>query len=266
MTKFKKLFFGGLAFILTLSMVLQSTPAFAMGSRSGEPNLLPPGPVQMTLADIKSMVVLEMYPLQLKITGTLPSPCYQLKVYIRGVSPIAQKVGASTLSIWVGGVVRRGVFCVRGIQTFATTVTLDPAKLGLAPGKYMAMVNPVNGQSQFKKGFTVPASKPATVLATITEVALLGNYPPQFKISGSLPSPCYTLLVSAPQVSGRVVSIFLRGVPPHGMLCIRGIKSFTTRLTLDRVKLKLAPGSYTLLVNPVNGVSRFKLKFFVGID
>jgi hypothetical protein len=44
------------------------------------------------------------------------------------------------------------------------------------------------------------------------------------------------------------------------------LKPFTTTLTIDPVNLKLAPGKYMVLFNPVNGVSRFKSDVFVGLD
>ncbi len=262
MTKFKKLFLAGLALILTLSLGLQTTPALAM-DRS--PDVLPPGPPQMVLAVIKSMTALEIYPPQLKITGTLPSPCYRLNVSTQSV-PTVQNTGTGTVFIWVRGVAPRGVLCTQVVKSFTTTLTLDPAKLGLARGKYVAMVNPVNGQSRFKMAFTVPTPKPETVLATITKLAVMESYPPQFKISGSLPSICYTLRVSTPQVTGRVISVFLRGTKLAELPCALMLKPFTTSMTIDLVKLKLAPGKYTVLFNPVNGVSRFKSEVFVGLD
>ncbi len=262
MTKFKKLFLTGLALILTLSLGLQTTPAFAMGRA----DVLPPGPPQTVLAVIKSMTALEIYPPQLKITGTLPSPCYRLNVSTQTVVPAVQNAGTGTVFIWVRGVAPRGVLCVQSVKSFTTTLTLDPVKLGLARGKYVAMVNPVNGQSRFKMGFTVPTPKPETVLATITKMVVMESYPPQFKISGSLPSTCYTLRVSAPQVTGRMISVFLRGTKLAELPCALMLRSFSTSLTIDPVKLKLAPGKYTVLFNPVNGVSRFKSEVFVGID
>lgn len=262
MTKFKKLFLAGLTLILTLSLGLQTTPAFAMG-RS---DVLPPRPTQTVLALIKSMTALEIYPPQLKITGTLPSPCYRLNVSTQSVVPVAQNAGTGTVFIWVRGVAPRGVFCAQSVKSFSTTLTLDPTKLNLVAGKYIAVVNPVNGQSRFKMGFTVPTPKPETVLATITKIVVMESYPPQFRISGSLPSICHTLRVSAPQVAGRVISVFLRGTALAELPCALTLKPFSTSLTIDPVKLKLVPGKYTVLFNPVNGVSRFKSEVFVGLD
>lgn len=260
MTKCKKLLLSGLAFVLTLGMIFQATPAFAQGTQT----LLPPGPSQIVMATITNLKVLEIYPPQLKITGTLPSPCYQVNV---STQVVAQNTGVGTILIQVRGVAPRGMLCVQSVKAFTTTVTLDPIKLGLTPGKYVAMVNPVNGQSQFKMAFTAPTPRSETVLATITKLTTLESYPPQFKISGILPSTCYTLRVSAPQVTGSVISVFLRGTKPAGVLCALTLKPFSTTITIDPVKLKLARGTtYTVLFNPVNGVSRFKTEVLIGLD
>ena len=258
MTKFKKLFLTVLALFLGLGVLFPSTPAFALGN----PTL--PAPAQTVLATIKSMTVLEIYPLQLKIIGTLPSPCYQLKVSTQVAVPAMQNASTGTVFIRVRGVAPAGILCAQGIKTFATTLTLDPAKLHLAPGKYNVLINPVNGQSRFKTTLTIP--KLATVTASITKVLTLERFPPQFKISGTLPSTCYSLRISTPHVSGHVISIFLRGTKPAGLLCTLMPRPFSTTVTLDPAKLKLAPGRYTVLFNPVNGQSRFKAEVFVGID
>ena len=263
MTKFKKLFLVGLALALVLGMVFQTTPAFALGSKAGAT----PTPLKVTtLATIKSMTVLEIYPPQLKITGTLPSSCYQLSVSTRAVSSTTQ-ANASTgmVFIWVRGVALANVVCMQSLKLFSTTVTLDPAKLNLAPGKYVAMVNPVNGQSSFKMRFTVPILKP--VLATITAVAALTSYPPQFKITGTVPS-CYRPVAPALKVSGSVISVYVYGAKIVNIMpcATAGPVAFSTSLTIDPVKLKLAPGKYMVLFNPVNGASRFKTEVLIGID
>lgn len=262
MKKFKKLFFVGLALALVLSMVLQTTPAFALGSKAGAT----PAPLKVTLANIKSMTVLEIYPPRLKITGTLPSPCYQLSVSILGASPVTHNASTRTLIILVRGVAPANMICIQGIKSFSTTVTLDPAKLNLAPGTYVAMVNPVNGQSSFKMRFTVPT--PSSVLAILTGVAALTSYPPQFKITGTVPS-CYRPVAPTLKVSGSVISVYVRGTKIVNIMpcATAGLVAFSTSLTIDPVKLKLAPGKYMVLFNPVNGVSRFKAGLIVvGLD
>lgn len=259
MKKFKNLFFAGLACILALSMALPTIPAFALGNE----NLLPPGPAKIVLAEIKSMLVLESYPPQLKLTGTLPSPCYQLSVSMQGMSPAAENAGTGTVLVWVRGVAPRGLLCAHGVKSFTTTVVLDPTKLKLSPRQYMAMVNPVNGRSAFKMNFMVPVPQTAVGLATITKMVVGEAYPPQFKISGMLPSPCYTLRVSAPQVTGDVIFVFLRETKPLAVMCAQMLKPFSASITIDPVKLKLTPGKYTVLFNPVKGASRFKADVFV---
>lgn len=55
----------------------------------------------------------------------------------------------------VHGAYLRGNVCSQVTKTITTTLTLDPAKLNLAPGKYVAMVNPLNGKSPYRAEFTV---------------------------------------------------------------------------------------------------------------
>ena len=229
MKKFKNLFLAGLACILALSLALPTIPAFALGSE----NLPPPGPAKIVLAEIKSMLVLESYPPQLKLTGTLPSPCYQLSVSMQGISPASQNAGTGTVFVWVRGVAPRGMLCMNRVKSFTTTVVIDPTKLKLPPRKYTAMVNPVNGQSAFKMNFMVPVRQTETGLAIITRMVVGGSYPPQFKITGMLPSPCYTLRVSAPQVTGRVISIFLRQTKLLARTCMQMLKPFSTSIAID---------------------------------
>jgi hypothetical protein len=100
------------------------------------------------------------------------------------------------------------------------------------------------------------ASGGVTTPATITSIAALQN-PSQFKITGTLPV-CDSLVVSNPDVAGLAISIYLRGSHPMGVTCAMGSKAFSTTVTIDPVKLKLAPGNYAVLVNPVNGKSPFK--------
>jgi len=53
------------------------------------------------------------------------------------------------------GVYLRGSVCSQVTKPFSAKVTLDPAKLNLAPGKYVVLVNPVNGKSPYRAEFTV---------------------------------------------------------------------------------------------------------------
>ncbi len=251
---FKKLFFGGLALVLALGLAFQASPVFAMagsGGTAGVPN--PP-----VLARIRSVTLLETSPYQLRIVGSLPSACHQLRVTTSPVGDDPQTSGPSPLSIWVRGVPLPDVACPPSPKPFVATVTLDPVKLNLAPGKYVALVNPVDGQSAFTAQFIVRPPQVDVILATLPRLAVMESNPPQFSISGTLPATCYQPQVSAPKVSGAIISVFVRGVAPKGMPCGEALRTFTKTVTIDPAKLGLAPGTYTVLFNPVNGESRFK--------
>jgi len=253
---FKKLFLAGLALMLVLGLAFQAMPALAMSPVDGmvvDPN--PP-----VLAQIQRVVLLESYPPQLRITGTLPSSCYQLRV---SVPPLGDdpkpNLSALPLTVWVRGVYLRGSVCSQVTKTFSTTVTLDPAKLNLAPGKYVAMVNPVNGRSPYRAEFTVRPPYVEIVPVTIRQIVTLESYPPRYRLSGTVPATCYEVRASAPRVDGHTISVVLQGYLPLGMPCSQTVSAFTKTVTIDPVKLKLAPGTYTILFNPnPMGTSKFK--------
>lgn len=250
----KKLFFGGLALVLALGLAFQAGPAFAMagsGGVTGDPN-------PSMLAKIRSVTLLETSPYQLRIVGSLPSACHQLRVTTSPVGDDPQTSGPSPLSIWVRGVPLSGVACSPSPKAFVATMTLDPVKLNLAPGKYVALVNPVDGQSAFTAQFVVRPPQVDVILATLTRLVVMESNPPQFSISGTLPATCCQPQVSAPKTNRNVISIFVRGVAPMGMPCGEALRTFTKTVTIDPAKLGLAPGTYTVLFNPVNGESRFR--------
>lgn len=253
---FKKLFFGWLALLLTLGLAFQAGPALAM-SPGGDMVVDPTPPV---LAQIKSVVLLERYPPQLKITGTLPSDCYQLRVAIPPIGDDPQpNLSASPVTIWVRGVYLRGSVCTQAIKAFTTTVTLDPVKYNLPPGKYVAMINPQNGKSLFKSEFYIRPPYIGPIPVTITQMLVMESYPPRFQLTGTVQANCYQVSVSAPKVNGKIISVVLQAVlPPTLLYCYPG-NTFTKTVTIDPAKLGLAPGTYTILFNPNSmGESRFK--------
>jgi hypothetical protein len=251
---FKKLFFGGLALVLALGLAFQAVPALAMSGSGGVTG----DPKPVALAKIRNVTLLETNPYQLRIVGSLPSACHQLRVTTSPVGDDPQTSGPSPLYIWVRSVPLSGVACSPSPKAFVATVTLDPVKLNLAPGKYVALVNPVNGQSNYSAQFVIRPPQVDVILATLTRLVVMESYPPQFSLSGTLPTICYQPQVSAPKVNGKVISVFVRGVAPKGMPCGEALRTFTKTVTIDPAKLGLAPGTYTVLFNPVNGESRFK--------
>ena len=172
---FKKMFTGGLAMLLVLGLVFNATPAFAQGTTvpgsvpitpGAVPGTLPitpgtvPGsgggiaisPAPLKLATINGIFLLPSYPPQLKITGTLPSSCYSPQVTI-----LATQSFPPSLFIFVQAVLKPGAtICLQMAQSFSTTVTLDANSLHIAPGTYQVLVNPVNGQTNFKTTIAIP--------------------------------------------------------------------------------------------------------------
>lgn len=154
----KKLFLSGrfaickanwlVAMLLVLSLALNATPAFAQGTAPGS------GPastaaVPLKLATITDIATLLTYPAQLVIAGKLPSPCYSAKVTYTVVQPDEMvSVPVPTISIYVWAVPKPNVMCSQVVTAFSTTISAGALKL--APGRYLVLINPVNGQSAFK--------------------------------------------------------------------------------------------------------------------
>jgi hypothetical protein len=119
------------------------------------------------------------------------------------------------------------------------------------------------------------SSAPATgfepvVPAQINNVVLLNNFPARIQIDGTLPAGCYKLKVSAPRIgkpnpktSITPITIRVRGVRVRGTLCTEMLKRFTTTVTIDPFKLKLARGRYLVRFNPVNGRTRHTVRISV---
>jgi hypothetical protein len=122
---FKKMFMIGLALVLALSMGLQAAPALAQGTR-------------------------------IQINGTLPAGCYKLKVSAPVVGKPNPDTSITPITIRVRGVWVRGTLCTEILKRFTTTVTIDPLKLNLAPGRYLVRFNPVNGRTRHKVRISIP--------------------------------------------------------------------------------------------------------------
>ena len=148
---FKKTFMIGLALVLALSMGLQAAPALAQGSSSPATGFQPVVP-----AEIKNMTLLNGYPTRIQINGTLPAGCYKLKVSAPVVGKPNPDTSITPITIRVRGVRVRGTVCTQTPKRFTTTVTINPLKLDLAPGRYLVRFNPVNGRTRHKVRISIP--------------------------------------------------------------------------------------------------------------
>jgi hypothetical protein len=148
---FKKFFVGGLALLLVLGLAFSATPAFAQSTAPGAT----PVPLEpLKLATITNVAMKLTYPPQLVINGTLPSTC-QVPVVTRLVGPVGVNGSLPTISIFVKGQPKPDVACILALKSFSTSLTLDATSLKVAPGKYLVLVNPVNGISRFQTSITV---------------------------------------------------------------------------------------------------------------
>ena len=113
------------------------------------------------------------------------------------------------------------------------------------------------------------------VPAEIKNLTLLKGFPPRIQINGVLPAGCYQLKVSAPMVgrpnpntSTTPITIWVQGVWGRGAVCTPTPQRFSTIVTLDPFKLKLALGRYLVRFNPVNGRTQHEIwiSFPPGLD
>ena len=148
---FKKMILIGLALLITASMGTQAASALAQGSPSSVTGVPP-----VVQAEIKHVVGLQDFPLRIRVTGTLPAGCYKLKVS----TPVVRKPNPDTsitpIIVRVRGIWLRGTVCTQTLQRFATTVTIDPLQLNLAPGRYVVRFNPLRGRTRHRIGINIP--------------------------------------------------------------------------------------------------------------
>jgi hypothetical protein len=151
-TMFKKMFMLCLSLLLALNLGLQVTPALAQdGSATPGTGFQPVVPVQ-----IKNVSLLTAYFAHIQVNGTLPASCYELKVSEPRVGKPNPETAVTLITIQLRGVWKRGTICKQQPKRFSTTVTINPLKLHLAPGRYLVRFNPVNGQTHYKVWITIP--------------------------------------------------------------------------------------------------------------
>ncbi len=149
---FKKFILGGLSMLLVIGLAFSASPAFAQSSTPGA-TPIPPEPLK--LATITSIVTKLSFPPQLVINGTLPSACHVPVVTTLIAQPVGIKGALPVISIFVKAQPKPGVVCTLALKSFSTSVNLDPRAMKLAPGKYLVLVNPVNGVSRFQTTLVV---------------------------------------------------------------------------------------------------------------
>ena len=148
---FKKMIFIGLALLLAASMATQAAPALAQG-RSSPVTDIPP----VVQAEINHVVGLQGFPPRIRVTGTLPAGCYKLKVSAPVVGKPNPDTSITPITVRVRGIWLRGTLCTQTPQRFATTVTIDPLQLHLAPGRYVVRFNPLKGRTRHRIGINIP--------------------------------------------------------------------------------------------------------------
>jgi hypothetical protein len=148
---FKKMLWISLALVLALGMGLPAVPVLAQGGSSpatGFQSVVP--------AEIKNVTLLNEFPARIQINGVLPAGCYKLKVSPPVVGKPNPNTSITPITIRVRAVWQRGTPCTEILKRFSTTVTIDPLKLNLAPGRYLVRFNPVNGRTRHKVGIIIP--------------------------------------------------------------------------------------------------------------
>lgn len=128
------------------------------------------------------------------------------------------------------------------------------------------------------RGMGSDAAVVNTVYARIKKVTLLSGYPPKLKIVGTLPSPCYSpsalvVMYNNSPDNGSVnlpnIKVDVMGKVKPNTVCASMLVPFSLNVSINPVKLKINPGKYIVLVNPVNSGNKFRIPIRIlptGLD
>jgi hypothetical protein len=147
----RNMFVTCLALVLALSMTLQAARALAQEESrdSGAGS-------QGFLTAITKVSLLKGFPPRVRIEGTLPNGCTKLVVDQPVVGKLNPNTSITPVTILVRGVRQHGAVCATVLKPFAVTLTLDPFKFHLAPGRYRVRINPRMGQDPNQILITIP--------------------------------------------------------------------------------------------------------------
>jgi hypothetical protein len=148
---FRNMFVTCLALVLALSTMLQAAPALAQGKSrdSGTGS-------QGVLTVIKNVSLLKGFPPRVRVDGILPAGCTRLVVDKPVVGEPNRNSSITPITILVRSVRQPGVYCTTLPKPFKVTVTLDPFRPYLKPGRYLVRVNPSRGQHLNHVLITIP--------------------------------------------------------------------------------------------------------------
>ena len=149
---FRNMLVTCLALVLALSMTVQAAPALAQ-SKSTD---LGAGSQGILTAVNKVSLLRGLFPPRVRIEGTLPDGCTKLVVDKPVVGKLNPNTSITPITILVRGVRQPDAICTAVPKRFTRTLTLDPFKLHIAPGRYLVRVNPRIGQNLNTVLITIP--------------------------------------------------------------------------------------------------------------
>ena len=149
---FRNMLVTCLALVLALSMMLQAAPALAQ-SQSTDSKI---GSQGVLTAINKVSLLRGLFPPRVRIEGILPDGCTKLVVDKPVVGKLNPNTSITPITILVRGVRQPDAICTAVPKRFTTTLTLDPFKLHIAPGRYLVRVNPRIGQNLNTVLITIP--------------------------------------------------------------------------------------------------------------
>jgi hypothetical protein len=149
---FRNMLVACLALVLAVSVIVQATPALAQGESTDQGG----GSQGILTAVNKVSLVRGLFPPRVRIEGTLPDGCTKLLVDKPIVGKLNPNTSITPITILVRGVRQPGVYCATVLKPFKVTVTLDPFRLHLKPGRYLVRVNPRTGQNLNQVLITIP--------------------------------------------------------------------------------------------------------------
>lgn len=141
----KKTLITSLALLLVLGLAFQTVPARALKEDM---------PISATPVILHKAILLRGFPPSFLVTGIMPAGCYKLRVNPPEVGRLNPNTTITPITIRVFGI--QSNTCMSRPHRFITIVTVDPVKLNLPAGRYVARFVSIQRKSRLPVFFTVP--------------------------------------------------------------------------------------------------------------
>ncbi|MBI5933868.1 MAG: hypothetical protein HY867_09185 [Chloroflexi bacterium] len=141
----KKTVLTSLALLLVLGLAFQTIPVRALKEDL---------PISATPVILHKAILLRGFPPNFLVTGIMPAGCYKLRVNPPEVGRQNPNTSITPITIRVFGI--QSNTCTSRPHLFITIVTVDPIKLNLSAGRYVARFVSIQRKGRLPVFFTIP--------------------------------------------------------------------------------------------------------------